>query len=108
MAGRGTKGSSGKACRESFPKLNNGWNERLSDVLRLRYPAKNKRRINTAKIAFELGVVEKTVEHWLDGAREINFTILFKLWQMTGLCIHWIITGEGPAESPPPPRKRHD
>ena len=51
--------------------------------------------MSQADLANKLGVSQKAISQWERGERDIPTTMLLKLHELTGVNLHWLLTGEG-------------
>ena len=51
--------------------------------------------ISQNQLAKKLGVAQNTLSQWERGERDIPTSILLKLHSITGVNLHWLLTGQG-------------
>lgn len=77
-----------------------GIGDRIGELLELR-KLPNGKRMSQAKLAEEVGVTEKTINHWLKGRRIPNMGKLEKLANALGTTVTYLLTGKEDVKSPP-------
>lgn len=85
--------------KDSQPRLVAGMTEGEIQLLkdafieRLRFAFDN---ASNAEIARRINTTDKSIKNYMDGDRFPSFPMLFQVSRVTGINIHWLITGRGP------------